>query len=145
MSAAPSELLLNRSDSGKTNTDISECSTTTTNTEDYVSCTENSRRTIPGTKLPSASSSSTTQVPGSSPSTSFYLLYFVSRLLDLIPCLWAEFCSVNVYRLFDVLGNLCLSTKYRSKRFRLADIPFAFICALSVLPLMFLLCFESSS
>lgn len=61
--AAASELHLNRSDSGKTNTDISECSTT--NTEDYVSCTDNSRRTTPGTKLPSASSSSTTQVPGS--------------------------------------------------------------------------------
>lgn len=55
--------------------DISECSTTTTNTEDYVSCiTDNSRRTNhPGTKpllLASASSSSaTTHVPGSKQST----------------------------------------------------------------------------
>lgn len=48
------------SDSNKVNTtDVSECST---NTEDYVTCTDASKR---GTKPPSASSSSTTQVPGS--------------------------------------------------------------------------------
>lgn len=53
---------LQHSDSGKTNTDVSECST---NTEDYVTCnTDLSKR---GTKPPSASSSSTTQVPGSNP------------------------------------------------------------------------------
>ncbi len=56
------ELLLNRTDSGK-NTDLSECST---NTEDYVTCTDNSRR-VAGIKPASASSSSTTQVPGSNP------------------------------------------------------------------------------
>lgn len=61
--SSTSELLLNRSDSGKTNTDVSECST---NTEDYMTCTDNSKR-VSGTKPPSASSSSTTQVPGSNP------------------------------------------------------------------------------
>ncbi|KAJ6649060.1 Sesquipedalian-1, partial [Pseudolycoriella hygida] len=60
ITSATSELLLNRSDSGK-NTDLSECST---NTEDYVTCTDNSRR-VPGIKTASASSSSTTQVPAS--------------------------------------------------------------------------------
>lgn len=62
-----SDLLLNRSDSAKTNTDVSECSTT--NTEDYATCTDTSRR-VPGTTINKpasscASSSSTTQVPGS--------------------------------------------------------------------------------
>lgn len=42
---------------------MSECST---NTEDYVTCTDNSRR-VAGIKPASASSSSTTQVPGSNP------------------------------------------------------------------------------
>lgn len=58
---------MNRSDSGKNNTDLSECST---NTEDYVTCTDNSRR-VAG-KPASASSSSTTQVPGSNP-----ILYWI--------------------------------------------------------------------
>lgn len=51
-----------RSDSGpKTNTDISECST---NTDEYVTCTDNSKR-VPGMKTPTTASSSTsTQVPG---------------------------------------------------------------------------------
>lgn len=56
----PHILFLQHSDSGKT--DVSECST---NTEDYITCnTDLSKR---GIKPPSASSSSTTQMPGSNP------------------------------------------------------------------------------
>lgn len=75
MTSPTPELLLNRSDSGKTNTDLSECST---NTEDYVTCTDNSRR-VAGIKPASASSSSTTQVPGSNPI--FYMRYGCSMFI----------------------------------------------------------------
>lgn len=58
---APELYLQNRSEpSGKNNTDISECSTVT---DDYVTCTENSRRT-PGIRSLQGASSSSTQVPG---------------------------------------------------------------------------------
>lgn len=59
-SSSDQQPFIHHSDSAKANTtDVSECST---NTEDYVTCTDASKR---GTKPPSASSSSTTQVPGS--------------------------------------------------------------------------------
>lgn len=71
---------LPRSDSGKNNADLSECST---NTEDYITCTDNSKRVGetagPGTKTPSAQSSSSTQVPGSNPR--FYSLGSILLLL----------------------------------------------------------------
>lgn len=59
-SSSDQQPFIHHSDAARANTtDLSECST---NTEDYVTCTDASKR---GTKPPSASSSSTTQVPGS--------------------------------------------------------------------------------
>lgn len=58
------------------NTDLSECST---NTDEYITCTDTSRRT-PGIKTPptTTSSSSTTQVPG--------LQTFPNTLIDVCVC-----------------------------------------------------------
>lgn len=69
-----SDYHINRYEGGKNNTDISECST---NTDEYITCTDNSRKASgQGTKTPSApsSSSTTTQVPGSQNNNNVFTL-----------------------------------------------------------------------
>lgn len=87
----PHVAFLQHSDSGKTNTDISECST---NTEDYVTCnTDLSKR---GTKPPSISSSSTTQMPGSNPNHTLGSMFCTCLNVLTVVCSCDEiFCSVN--------------------------------------------------
>jgi len=65
------EAMLNRTDSGKNNTDISEGST---NTDEYITCTDNSKcgTGAQGIKISGATSSSSTQVPGSNPCSFIY-------------------------------------------------------------------------